>query len=527
MERSETSSVLVVTELVLSTPDHSFQFKHHDNEELVQVLTDVHRKCPNISRVYTLSERSVRGVPLYVIELSAHPGYHQLCESSGTGVITPDYIHLLMKRFGAELLPVFCSVRVADVCRPCVFPSSDTMKYEAPNDNSSILASHSLLHPEFKYIANMHGNEVLGRELLLKLADYLCDQYNARDEEVMRLVNLSRIHLLPSMNPDGWQIATDTGGQDYLIGRSNNHSVDLNRNFPDLDRIMFGNEESHIEHNNHLLEQWNQARHLALSYANLHKSMSSPDRKGCGYDGYNFGKQRGITNGAAWYSVQGGMQDFNYLSSNDFEITLELGCDKYPGQDVLEKEWEDNKEALVHYMWQVHIGVKGQVKDAETGKPLANAVIHVKNVTGGRDDDIQHDVTSGVKGQVKDAETGKPLANAVIHVKNVTGGRDDDIQHDVTSVHDGDYWRLLTPGKYVITAYRDDYRPKSVRVTVVNQPHQEAPRVDFDLTPVVSRFVEEGNPDYDQPYDDILQDKMVTDLRKKWAYHSLGPKRRY
>nr|CAD7428661.1 unnamed protein product [Timema monikensis] len=336
-----------------------------------------------------------------------------------------------------------------------------------------------------------------------------------------------------------------SGGLDYLIGRSNNHSVDLNRNFPDLDRIMFGNEESHIEHNNHLLEQVNRLsepiqpetravmrlimsvpfvlsanlhggdlvanypydtsrsgamteytsspddqtfKHLALSYANLHKSMSSPDRKGCGYDGYNFGKQRGITNGAAWYSVQGGMQDFNYLSSNDFEITLELGCDKYPGQDVLEKEWEDNKEALVHYMWQVHIGVKGQVKDAETGKPLANAVIHVKNVTGGRDDDIQH---------------------------------------DVTSVHDGDYWRLLTPGKYVITAYRDDYRPKSVRVTVVNQPHQEAPRVDFDLTPVVSRFVEEGNPDYDQPYDDILQDKMVTDLRKKWAYHSLGPKRRY
>lgn len=45
------------------------------------------------------------------------------------------------------------------------------------------------------------------------------------------------------------------GGKDYLIGRRNNNSIDLNRNFPNLDRIMFSNEQNHIDHNNHLLKE--------------------------------------------------------------------------------------------------------------------------------------------------------------------------------------------------------------------------------------------------------------------------------
>lgn len=47
------------------------------------------------------------------------------------------------------------------------------------------------------------------------------------------------------------------------------------------------------------------------------------------------------------------MQDFNYLSSNDFELTLELGCDKYPAAEELEGEWNRNQKALINFMWQV------------------------------------------------------------------------------------------------------------------------------------------------------------------------------
>ena len=63
----------------------------------------------------------------------------------------------------------------------------------------------------------MHGNEVLGRELLLHMANYLCDRYLASDPDIQKLINLTRIHLLPSMNPDGWQVSTDTVSSNFCL----------------------------------------------------------------------------------------------------------------------------------------------------------------------------------------------------------------------------------------------------------------------------------------------------------------------
>lgn len=51
--------------------------------------------------------------------------------------------------------------------------------------------------------------------------------------------------------------------------------------------------------------------------------------------------------------VSPGMNDFSYLHTNCFEVTVELSCDKFPHEKELPQEWENNKDALLTYLEQV------------------------------------------------------------------------------------------------------------------------------------------------------------------------------
>jgi carboxypeptidase E len=186
--------VQLLSTLVLPLLAANLLNNHHSNEQVIQVLSDINKKCPNITYLYDLGMKSVNNKPLRVIVFSDLPETHEIGE------------------------------------------------------------------PEFKYIANMHGNEVVGRELMLQLADYLCESY-ATNATIKNLIDTTRIHIMPSMNPDGWETAVESewkrvkpisdesstietmlmnsGVQNWLDGRANANGVDLNRNFPDLDKYEF------------------------------------------------------------------------------------------------------------------------------------------------------------------------------------------------------------------------------------------------------------------------------------------------
>lgn len=119
--------------------------------------------------------------------------------------------------------------------------------------------------PEFKYIANMHGNEVVGRELLILLAKYLCQHYKT-NTRITNLIDTTRIHLMPSMNPDGYEKARRDDVTN-MIGRANANDVDLNRNFPDQYGVNKLNEKAEPE--TEAVMKWSLSIPFILS-ANLH-----------------------------------------------------------------------------------------------------------------------------------------------------------------------------------------------------------------------------------------------------------------
>uniref|UniRef100_A0A3Q2XBH8 AE binding protein 1a n=1 Tax=Hippocampus comes TaxID=109280 RepID=A0A3Q2XBH8_HIPCM len=104
---------------------------------------------------------------------------------------------------------------------------------------------HEMGEPEFRYTAGLHGNEVLGRELLLLLMQFLCKEYKDENPRVRRLVDGVRIHLVPSLNPDAYELAFEAGSEmgNWVLGHWTEEGYDIFQNFPDLNSILWGAED--------------------------------------------------------------------------------------------------------------------------------------------------------------------------------------------------------------------------------------------------------------------------------------------
>ncbi|XP_027364967.1 carboxypeptidase SOL1 isoform X2 [Abrus precatorius] len=289
------------------------------NADLERAIKEFGQRCSNISRIYSIG-KSVNGVPLWVIEISDTPGEEET-------------------------------------------------------------------KPAFKYIGNVHGDEPVGRELLIFLANWLCDNH-LKDPLATLIVENVHLHLLPSMNPDGFS----------LRKRGNANNIDLNRDFPDQFFFINDDEDSRQPETRAIMN-WSRDIRFTAS-ATLHGGAlvanypwdGTDDKRtkyyGCPDDDtfqfiasiyshshYNMSSSKeflgGITNGAAWYPLYGGMQDWNYIHAGCFELTLEISDNKWPNAAELPILWRYNRMSMLNLVASlVKTGVHGRVYSSGDGRPL-------------------------------------------------------------------------------------------------------------------------------------------------------------
>lgn len=239
--------------------------------------------------------------------------------------------------------------------------------------------------------AAIHGDELAGFVMLMRLAEYLASE-SSNGSLAATLTSGCEIWINPVANPDGMYRNNDT--IIYPV-RSNSNGYDLNRNFPDpaaaspppvqketLDMISFMeknrfalsvNLHSGVEVVNYPWDRWTRLHAddswfygISRRYADTVHLYSDP--------GYMTFLNDGVTRGSVWYVITGGRQDFITYSLGGREVTIEMDETKQtPGPD-LETLWDWNSRSLLHYIEEALYGVRGTVSDASSGNPLSAKV---------------------------------------------------------------------------------------------------------------------------------------------------------
>ncbi len=299
--------------------------------------------------------------------------------------------------------------------------------------------------PSFLYTSSMHGDELAGYILSLRLIDHILNGYG-NNPKLTDLVNQVDIWINPLANPNG---AYAGGNQDvWSATRYNANWVDLNRNYPDpedgphpdgnpyqtetniflglADTVNFtisANMHGGVEVCNYPWDTWSTltADNDWWEYVSHEYADSCQANSGNGYFNY---LNDGTTNGNEWYEVNGGRQDYMNYFRYCREFTLELSDQKTPDPNDLPILWNANYPSLLNYIEQSLFGLRGIVTDSITGNPL-KAKVEINN----------HDIDSS---------------------------------HVYSNLPIGNYNRYLYQGNYNVTFSKHGYYPKTINTTVLN-----------------------------------------------------------
>lgn len=251
--------------------------------------------------------------------------------------------------------------------------------------------------PEFYYTSTMHGDEVTGAILMLRLIDYLLSNY-VTNTEAANLVNNIDIYITPFANPDGtYHVGNNTVDS---ASRFYNNGVDPNRNFPDPREgdhpdgsswtvetvalmnfanahhfVMSANFHGGAEVYNYPWDAWTSAEktnaddnwfsHLGSCYVDSARRVYSDYMKDV--------TSSGVTEGADWYYAYGGRQDYMNYFHHCKEVTIELSENKLLSSDQLPTYWNYNFRSLINYMKEVLNGIRGVVLD-QNANPLSASI---------------------------------------------------------------------------------------------------------------------------------------------------------
>ena len=251
--------------------------------------------------------------------------------------------------------------------------------------------------PKFLYTSTIHGDETTGWIMMLRLIDYLLE--NPDEPEVQTIMDNIDLYIGPNTNPDG----TYHGGNNTVNGatRENANGVDMNRNYADPHGgphpdgyeyqtetqwfMQFAEENAFVMGANyhggaevmnypwdntytlHADDAWYQL--ISHEYADLTHEVSP---------NYMNQYNNGIINGAQWYMIGGGRQDYMNGYAQCRELTIECSNTKLPNPSQLPNFWNINKNSIFAYMTQCIYGIHGTVTDAANGQPL-NATVTITN----------------------------------------------------------------------------------------------------------------------------------------------------